>query len=224
MTIDEMLAAYADGALDPEERAQVERYLAAEPTADDEVEALQRVLGQVRAAEPRPAHEPDWAAMSRAIGAGIDAPVVPLHRRIVRPRYLAPLVAVAAAVVLFVTWPRATTTGTSATGTAPGADPIAAAEPATEPVRAPELLDLEADELATLDRALEGEVWDETDDGAPPVLGRDLAHEWAALGREPLPDASGLGPLDEPDYTDFVDSLSPEELAELDAYLAGEAG
>ncbi|HTE50454.1 MAG TPA: hypothetical protein VK698_06250, partial [Kofleriaceae bacterium] len=63
----ELLAAHASGGLDPAEAAEVEAHVAAHPEARAELDAIARVLAEVRAAEPRPEREPDWDAMAGEI-------------------------------------------------------------------------------------------------------------------------------------------------------------
>jgi hypothetical protein len=73
-----LLAAYADGELDAEARAAVERWLAAHPDALDELQA-QRELSPANAplwerAEPPEPSEAQWAAVRRRIEDELDPP------------------------------------------------------------------------------------------------------------------------------------------------------
>ena len=108
---DELLSAYAVGALAPAEAARVEAYLAEHPEARDELDEIARTLAAVRAAEPRPHGEPDWDAMAREIQrACIDEPGAPWwqiwrRRWSRRPVVLATAGAVAVALA-FVVLPR----------------------------------------------------------------------------------------------------------------------
>jgi hypothetical protein len=63
----ELLAAHVTGGLDADEAARVEAHLADHPEARAELEAIADAIDQVRAAEPKPADEPDWDAMAAEI-------------------------------------------------------------------------------------------------------------------------------------------------------------
>lgn len=69
---EELLSAYADGALSDSERATVEAYLADHPDARSELDEIRSLLSRVRENPPEPAREPDWAAMNVAINEAID--------------------------------------------------------------------------------------------------------------------------------------------------------
>jgi hypothetical protein len=81
----ELLAAYADGELDAETRARVERWLADHPDTRDEVKA-QRDLSPANAAlweraEPPEPSEREWRACLRAVECRLEAPAVPRRWR-----------------------------------------------------------------------------------------------------------------------------------------------
>jgi hypothetical protein len=63
----ELLAAHASGGLSPDEAAQVEAHLDEHPDARPELDAIAAAIAEVRAAEPRPADEPDWDGMAAEI-------------------------------------------------------------------------------------------------------------------------------------------------------------
>ena len=64
---EELLAAHVSGGLDDREAAEVDALLAESSDARPEADAIARLLAEVRAAEPRPADEPDWSSMASAI-------------------------------------------------------------------------------------------------------------------------------------------------------------
>jgi hypothetical protein len=79
----ELLAAYADGELDPAARDRVERWLAAHPEAREQLWA-QRALSPAnrplwRRAEPPAPYEDDWAEVNAAIRRGVSEPVRPVR-------------------------------------------------------------------------------------------------------------------------------------------------
>ncbi len=100
---EELIAAYADGGLTPDEAAEVEALLAASPAARAELEAVRRLIAEARGAEDNAA-EPDWDAMAREIQrACIDEPGAPrwqLWRRLWARRPVALAAAGAMAVAL----------------------------------------------------------------------------------------------------------------------------
>lgn len=109
---EELLAAYADDGLHPDERAAVERHLDTHPEARQELDELRATIAQTRSLAPEPASEPDWDRMLRDIGDACDAAAAPDRigfaarlrewvQGALRPRYAVGL-AVCAAVVLLV--------------------------------------------------------------------------------------------------------------------------
>ncbi len=170
---DELLAAYVDGVseLTADERRHVEELLAREPALRTDEAQTRTLIDQLRSLPPE-GTEPDWAAMERAI-AGEVGDQVP--RPWWRPswRWLVPAAALALAAAVFALWihaPAPATTPVVATPSDASAAPIA--PPADELATMPLWLDgeeveidLAADELLEVDRALLGE-----DDGLTPGL------------------------------------------------------
>jgi hypothetical protein len=243
IAVEELLAAYADGALDGDDRARVEAYLADHPEAADEVEALRAVINDTRATQPRPSHEPDWAAMRQAIADEVggygSAPAPSWWRRLLRPRYgLTAALAAAAVVVLIVSTggerltpaPTATSTGDGGAETrAETGEPLEIADQPLE-LRAARVADLDESELDDLLAELEpGALAPDADapdaDGEPvddPVLTADEMAIWTAdADADPLLE---IGLFGDPELDDLLDDLSEEELSELDAFLSGKPG
>jgi len=105
----QLLTAYVDGVteLSPDERRGVEAWLADDPAARRESDAVHAVLDQLRALPPNAGEvaEPDWAAMERSIRQAVATePIRPWWRRW---QWLVPAMTCAtAAAVLLVIWPR----------------------------------------------------------------------------------------------------------------------
>lgn len=224
--ISELLAAYADGGLSGAERARVEAHLADDAEARAEVDALRRAINATRAAQPRPAAEPAWDEMARAIRAACEAEgptpaprrgVLAWLRELVRPRYAGPVLVVAAAVVLFVVWSGQRGDERPSVGPAPH-ERVAATAPAVEPpavdaLRAEAVEDLDDAELDALLAELE-----------PAAELDDTEFDPS----ETLP-ADGVATFDDdffavPDYGALLDELSEDEIDALDAFLASQTG
>ncbi|HUH02707.1 MAG TPA: hypothetical protein VML75_11995 [Kofleriaceae bacterium] len=230
----ELLAAYADGGLTGSERARVEAYLAADPQAQADVEALRAVINATRAVQPRPATEPAWDEMARAIRAACrDAGPVPPRgvigwlRELLRPRYAGSVLVVAAAVVLLVVWsgrrdaagpgPELATTERVAVSPTTTDDRL----PGVLGWRAEEIEDLESAELdvllAELDPAAISEIEDPAEDA---VMPDEAIPDWSlAESSSGEDDFFGM-----PDYGALLDELSEAEIDALDAFLASQTG
>jgi anti-sigma factor RsiW len=128
----ELLSAYVDGVaeLPTDQRRAVERWLADDPGARAEADAVHGLLGRLRALPPvyDRGEPPDWAAMERSIRQAVaDAPTRPWWRSW---RWLAPaMTCAAAAVVATALWPRLVQL--------PATDSVALPRPA-EPAMGPE--------------------------------------------------------------------------------------
>ncbi|HEU5061279.1 MAG TPA: zf-HC2 domain-containing protein [Kofleriaceae bacterium] len=220
---EELLAAYADGGLAPDEAAEVEALLAASPEARAELEAIRRLLGDARGAAGGAA-EPDWDSMARSIQRACDEAPPPRLAWLWRPRRvlaIGGLVAAATAAVLFVALGR----GEEGAG---GRAPQAAAEPSPpataaapeapagsqEPLpalREPELDELSADELAVLDDELAtGDLGDEG----------FIADLLAPAGE--AADEDGFAVFDDHPLTadELAEELPPDAIEKLDRFLA----
>lgn len=105
----ELLTAYVDGVaeLPVDERRAVERWLADDPHARADADAVHDLLGRLRALPPTydTGEPPDWAAMERSIRQAVaDAPPRPWWRRW---RWLVPaMTCAAAAAMALALWPR----------------------------------------------------------------------------------------------------------------------
>lgn len=234
---DELLAAYADGALHGEEAKQVEDYLASNRDAAAELDELHRVLANVRAAEPRPTQEPNWAAMQRNIRLACDESATPSWpgrlRQLLRPRFVVGFAAVAAVgalaflVVRGDSTPNPSEPSVAAASTDAGATKIERVVDARPTDwRAAELADLSS---AELDRVLEGLMpnllapsTDPDATGDEPVLGPDLVAEWTGseVGVGDEDDPLGVGLFSEPDYGGLLETLDDTELDRVDSELA----
>ncbi|MEM9490787.1 MAG: hypothetical protein AAGC55_16690, partial [Myxococcota bacterium] len=71
-SVEELLAAYADGGGDAAERADVERFLADDPAARRDLAEIDRLIGLTRTLAPRPEVEPDWSRMAADIERACD--------------------------------------------------------------------------------------------------------------------------------------------------------
>lgn len=105
----ELLTAYVDGVaeLPVDERRAVERWLADDPSARADADAVHDLLGRLRALPPTydTGEPPDWAAMERSIRQAVaDEPARPWWRRW---RWLVPAMTCAtAAAIAIALWPR----------------------------------------------------------------------------------------------------------------------
>jgi hypothetical protein len=214
----DLLAAYADGGLRPDEAAEVEALLARSPEARAELEAIRRLIAEARAAEPRES-EPDWDEMARSIHRACDAAPPARFAWLWRPRLvmIGALAAAGAAAALFIALggdggevaPR------TAVAPAPEATPPAQVEPREEEpfpgLREPEVDELSDDELADLDGALE------TDDLGDEGFIADLL----AAGSGDDGDG-GLDVFDDDPLTadELADELPPDAIEKIDRFLA----
>jgi len=229
---DQLLAAYADGGLAPDEAAEVEALLAESPEARAELEAIRRLLAEARAGEDDHA-EPDWDAMARDIHRAIDQAPPPRFGWLRPRRVLAigALAAAATAAVLFVALGRDGGSGGGEDRAAraaidPATPPVAVTPPAAvmppaaadqlDPpgeealpdLREPEVDELSADELHDLDDELA--TGDLGDDGFIADL---LAGE---------ADDPGFDVFDDHPLTadELADELPPDAIEKLDRFLA----
>lgn len=206
---DELLALYANDALDEQQRSEVEAELARSPAAKRELEDIRALLGQVEQTAPEPASEPDWQAMSASIrqACAEQQGQTSLLRKLLAPKYaIGVFVAAAAAVVLIVALrDGARTPDRVATIDAGVVEEVAEAfEIEIDELRSPEIEELSGEELADLEESLA-----ELD----PLGGDDDDDE---------PDET-LDVFGEPEY-EWVDDLSEEELTRVADYLAAQAG
>jgi anti-sigma factor RsiW len=241
----DLLAAYADGGLSGAERARVESLLETDAGARAELAALRQVINATRAAQPRPSAEPAWDEMAAAIRAacerqaptrspGLTARIGAWARRLLRPRFAAPVVAVAAAVVLFAVW-----SGSSDRDPARRDAPTVAQQPApTTPddtvpgvmLRASEVEDLDSAELDALLATLGPASMDPDDDEAAReavddvTLPDDVVAEWVLAEAAPVSEPAETDLFGVPDYGTLLDELSEEEIDALDAFLAAQTG
>jgi len=168
---DELLAAYVDGVseLTTDERRRIEELLARDPALRTDAAQTRTLIDRLRSLAPE-GTEPDWAAMERAI-ASEAGPTVP--RAWWRPswRWLVPASALALAAAVLALW-----LGAQAPAPAPvvAAPHDAGAPPSPPPSNELATLwldgeevevELDADELLEVDRALLGE-----DDSLSPGL------------------------------------------------------
>lgn len=218
---EDLLAAYADGGLAPDEAAEVEALLAKSPEARAELEAIRRLLGEARAAEER-SSEPDWDAMARAIHRACDAAPAPRFAWLWRPRRVLALGGVllaAGAVALLLLHARG---GDDQPAPRQAAVTPAAAEPMPTPnddgddplpaLREPEVDDLSADELADLDNQLEAD--DLGDDG--------FIADLLAAGDSGDEDDGAFDVFDDEPLTadELADQLPPDAIEKIDRFLA----
>ena len=225
----ELLAAYADGGLRPDEAADVEALLASSPDARAELEAIRRLLDDARGAGA-PEGEPDWDSLARAIHRACDEAPPSRFAWLWRPRRLAAiggLVAAATAVVLVFALRG------DREGTEPHAAverPAAAEQPAVATtgdeegdealpgLREPEVDELSADELADLDDQL-----DNDDLGDQGFIADLLATPSAGTHLSPSgDDGDGFDVFaDDPLTADeLAEELPPDAIEKLDRFLA----
>jgi anti-sigma factor RsiW len=219
---DELLAAYADGGLAPDEAAEVEALLAKSPEARAELEAIRRLLAEARSAEAR-SSEPDWDQMARSIHSAALAAPAPRLAWLWRPRRvlaIGALAAVAAAAVLFVILrggqPDRAPREAATTPVAPAAS--AHTESAADPLpalREPEVDELSADELADLEGELDAD--DLGDDGF-------IADLLAAgdSGDEEADEPEAFAVFDDNPLTadELADELPADAIEKIDRFLA----
>ena len=231
---DELLAAYADGGLTPDEAAAVESLLAESPEARGELEAIRRLLAEARQSGPLDADEPDWDEMARAIHTACDAAPPRRLAWLWQPRRLiaiGALAASAASAIGFIALRHGDGGGGTAEPSAAALTEPRATAPAGQPplttttegdqepdalpaLREPEVDELSPTELAELDDELEA------DDLGDQGFIADLLD----------PSAGGAGGDDDLDLDVFDDdTLTADELAEdlppdgiekLDRFLA----
>jgi len=224
-TDDELLAAYADGGLDPRDTARLDARTDGDGDAAAEVDALRQTINAVRATQPRPAAEPAWDEMARAIRAACDPLPAPRPRvswlaRLLRPRVAAPILAVAAAATIALIWTRRQ----SAT---PQSQPLIAASnpPAGDTVApAPDVLPEEqpaiADELpavAGLDDSQLDAVLAALDADAPDLSGDTSSDDTGS-------DDTAVGLFGDDAYASWVDDLDESQIDAASAYLATQPG
>jgi hypothetical protein len=224
---DELLAAYADGGLRPDEAAEVEALLASSPEARAELEAIRRLLADARGVEA-PEGDPDWDSMARAIHRACDEAPPSRFSWLWRPRRLAAiggLAAAATAVVLVfalrgdrdATQPRAAAVSPAAAERpAPAATGDDESDDALPGLREPEVDELSADELADLDDELDkGDLGDEgfiADLLATPGAGTHLSAD----------ETDGFDVFDDDPLTadELAEELPPDAIEKLDRFLA----
>ncbi len=217
---DDLLAAYADGGLSPDEASAVEELLARSPEARAELEAIRRLLAEARAAEaPVEGSEPDWDQMARVIQrAARDAPA-PRFAWLRAPRRvlaIGALAAAAGAAMLFVVLRGAEDRRAphEAAAIAPVAPATTAEEAGPDPLpalREPEVDELSADELADLEGELDAD--DLGDDGF-------IADLLAAGGGDEDDGAFDVFDDQPLDADELADELPPDAIEKIDRFLA----
>jgi hypothetical protein len=191
---EELLAGFADGELDPQAAAAVDRWLADHPESLASLNA-QREFGPANAAlwehaeipEPSPAA---WESVRRNIEAGLNKPAPRAPERTRLAVWLLTGVA-SAAIAASVAWfafvvsrpPAATTPQPEQTASVPG--PKVEVAPAPRGVTKPDLLA----EFAVLEMASDDDV----------ILERvpDTRNGWLPIGRHPLSESLALATIDE---------------------------
>jgi hypothetical protein len=132
----ELLTAYVDGVaeLPTDERRAVERWLADDPLARTDADAVHDLLGRLRALPPTydTSEPPDWAAMERSIRQAVaDAAPRPWWRR--WPWLVPAMTCAAAAAMALALWPRPP----AVLGPAPAPGPAREAAPQPGPAPQP---------------------------------------------------------------------------------------
>ncbi|HEY8144322.1 MAG TPA: hypothetical protein VIG06_16690 [Kofleriaceae bacterium] len=228
---DELLAAYADGGLRPDEAAEVEALLASSPEARAELEAIRRLLADARGAEA-PEGEPDWETMARAIRRACDETPPSRFAWLWQPRRLAAIggLAAAATAVVLVFALRGDRDGTEprdgvvspATAAAELPAPATASgdesDDALPGLREPEVDELSDDELADLDDEL-----GKDDLGDEGFIADLLATPGAGTHLSPSGDeGDGFDVFDDDPLTadELADELPPDAIEKLDRFLA----
>ena len=223
---DQLLAAYADGGLAPDEAAEVEALLAESPEARAELEAIRRLLADARAGEDDHA-EPDWDAMARDIHRACDQAPPPRFGWL-RPRRvfaIGALAAAATAAVLFVALGRDGGGGGNGDDRAtraaidPTTPPVAVTPPAADQLdppgeeALPDLREPEVDELS------DDELHDLDDELATGDLGDDgfIADLLAGEADDPGFDVFEDHPLT---ADELAKELPPDAIEKLDRFLA----
>lgn len=216
---DDLLAAYADGGLSPDEAAEVEALLAKSPEARAELEAIRRLLAEARAAEERES-EPDWDQLAREIHRAVDSAPAPRFAWLRGRQVLAigALAAAAAAAILFLVMRSGGQDDSARRAVAPeapAAAPTAAADDGDDPLpalREPEVDELSADELADLDDELEAD--DLGDDG--------FIADLLAADESGDDDDGGFDVFDDHPLTadELADQLPPDAVEKIDRFLA----
>ena len=227
----ELLAAYADGGLRPDEAADVEALLASSPDARAELEAIRRLLDDARGAGA-PEGEPDWDSLARAIHRACDEAPPSRFAWLWRPGRLVAiggLAAAATAVVLVfalrgdrdATEPRAAVVSPATAASelpAPATTGDEESDDALPGLREPEVDELSADELADLDDQLDnGDLGDEgfiADLLATPSAGNHLS----PVGD----DGDGFDVFADDALTadELAEELPPDAIEKLDRFLA----
>ncbi len=228
---DELLAAYADGGLTPDEAAEVESLLAESPEARGELESIRRLLADAR--QSGGAAEPDWDEMARSIHRACDAAPPRRFAWLWQPRRLVAigaLAASAAAVVVFIALRPGDGAGTSEPRAAvateppatPPAEPPAAAQGDDDPdalpaLREPEVDELSATELADLDDELESD-----DLGDQGFIADLLDPGTGGAGGAGGDDDGDLDVFDDDTLTadELAEELPPDGIEKIDRFLA----
>jgi hypothetical protein len=208
-----LLAAYVDGVaeLSPDERRPVESWLAREPGARADADAVHGLIDRLRALPSHDGDEPDWGAMERSIRLAVGDEVPRRWWR--RWRWLVPTMTFAtAAAVLLLIWPRS-------------GEPVRAVPhvpaPATTTDRAGAAPDEPGDGVVAL--WLDGAEVD-IDVSAPEAL-RDLLGDAPPRPGDPgeLEEADEVGLLPATDLA-WVDHLDDAALDRAEHWLTNPAG
>jgi hypothetical protein len=191
------------------------------------------VVAQVRAVEPRPGDEPDWAAMQRYIERACDeldhqqaASWRGRLSRWLRPRYalgLAGLAAAGAAVILFVhrgDEPAPRDRSVASTQVDAGVGPVRVVPKETVDLRAADVSELAPAELDRVLETLGPERLVETAAGEDSVLDPEIVAEWT--GSDPVngEDPLGVGLFSDPDFDGLIQNLDEEQLDRVEQALA----
>lgn len=223
-TDDELLAAYADGGLDPRDTARLDAHTDGDADAAAEVDALRQTINAVRATQPRPAAEPAWDDMARSIRAACDPLPAPRPRvswlaRLLRPRVAAPILAVAAAATIALIWTR------RHSATPQPAPLIAASEPPAGDTVPPAPAVLPEEQVPTPDQI---PAVAELDDGQlDAVLAAlddvpDLSGD--SSGDDTSTDDTAVGLFGDDAYASWVDDLDESQIDAAADYLATQPG
>ncbi len=221
-TDDELLAAYADSGLDPRQTARLDARTGADPTAAAEVAGLRQTINAVRAAQPRPAAEPAWDEMARAIRAACDPLPAPRTRAswlglLLRPRVAAPILALAAAATIALVF-----ANRPASPVPPPQPLVAASDPPAGQHQPPDT------DLTPLDTELPVPEVSALDDGQLDAVLAALDDVPDLSGDTPADDSStddtAVGLFGDDAYASWVDDLDESQLDDAAAYLATQPG
>jgi len=227
-TDDELLAAYADGGLDPRDTARLDAHTDGDPDAAAEVDGLRRTINAVRATQPRPTAEPAWDQMARSIRAACDPLPAPRPRarwlvRLLRPRVAAPILAIAAAATIALIWTGRHSAAPQPQRLVAASEPTAgdslppdtapdtlAGDPATPPEALPAVAALDDGQLDAVLAVLDAEAPNLSGD----ATGADSSSD----------DTTAVGLFGDDAYASWVDDLDESQIDAASDYLATQPG